>query len=67
MWHFKSSKKMNKIVGFGYLERTSCIGCGSGFQPQSFNFAAGSRSHREFFYGNLNFPDKRLMGFGYQR
>jgi hypothetical protein len=34
---------------YGYLERTSCIGCGSGFQPRSFNFAAGSRSHRGFF------------------
>jgi hypothetical protein len=33
----------------GYLERTSCIGCGSGFQPRSFNFAAGSRSHKGFF------------------
>jgi hypothetical protein len=32
-----------------YLERTSCIACGSGFQPRSFNFAAGSRSHRVFF------------------
>jgi len=28
---------------------------------RSFNFAAGSRSHRGFFYGNLDFPDKRLQ------
>jgi hypothetical protein len=37
----------------GYPERTSYIAsyidCGSGFQPRSFNFAAGSRSHRGFF------------------
>jgi len=51
------------IILFGYLERTSCIGCGIGFQPRSFNFAAGSRSYREFFYGNLDFPDKRLILF----
>jgi len=34
----------------GYLEKTSCIGCGSGFQPRSFNFAAESRSHDGFLW-----------------
>jgi len=38
-----------QIIFSGYLERTSCIGCGSGFQPRSFYFAAGSRSHPGFY------------------
>ena len=44
----------NIIKIYGYLERTSCIGCGSGFQPRSFNFAAGSRSHSEFLEDIIN-------------
>ena len=44
-------------------KRTSCIGCGSGFQPRSFNFEAGSRSYRGLFYGNWDFPDKRLKKY----
>ena len=39
----------NELIVSGYLERTSWIACGSGFQPRSFNFAAGSRSHRGIF------------------
>ena len=31
--------------------------CGSGFQPRSFNFAAGSRSHNQL---NLLFSDNRV-------
>jgi hypothetical protein len=31
--------------------------CGSGFQPRSFKFATGSRSHTGF-YGNFDFSDK---------
>jgi len=34
----------------GYLQSSSCIGCGSGFQPRSFNVAAESRSHRGFLW-----------------
>jgi hypothetical protein len=53
--------KMPKINVSGYLERTSCIGCGSGFQPRSFNFAAGSRSHRGFFMVTWTFRISALM------
>jgi len=35
------------------------MGCGSGLQRRSFNFAAASRS-RSSLYGNLVFPDKRI-------
>jgi hypothetical protein len=40
--------------------------CGSGFQPRSFDFAAGSRSHRNF-YDNFNFPDKHIQLFFWHR
>jgi len=47
--NWRDVKLHNYVPKYGYIERTSCIGCVSGFQPRSFNFAAGSRSHRGFF------------------
>ena len=54
--------EVNQIFLYGYLERTSCIGCGipaAGDHLISRLEAAPTVS----FYGNLNFPDKRIPIF----
>jgi hypothetical protein len=52
-----------KIEKSGYLERTSCIGCGSGFQPRKLNDRGWKPLPQGVFYGSLDFPDKRLEKF----
>ena len=51
------------IIYCGDLERTSCMGCGSGFQPRNEMIAAESHSHSGLFYGKLDFTDKRLIDY----
>ena len=61
-WLFDNGHYLTILITlYGYLERTSCIGCGSGFQPRSFNFAAGSRSHMGFFRVTWTFRISALM------
>jgi hypothetical protein len=48
------------LIFRGYPERTSCIECGSGFQPRQLNSRLEAAATESLSNDNLDFPDKQV-------